>query len=318
MNPVGRRFVGVDIGGTNIKAIATTGAVGNADLERRRASRCPTRAPAPPEVVLDRVVDLVDQVGDGPVAALGVALPGNVAADTGTAVYVPALGDAWEGHAVGERLGERLGAPVIVLNDVHAMTLAESSLGAARGAQEALCVAVGTGVGGGLVLGGRLHTGPSGTAGAIGHTTVEPDGPACVCGNRGCLELYASGPAIARTSGHLTAAATVAAARHGDPAAIDALTSAGRYLGIAVANVATMVTPSHVVVGGGVGAAGDLLLWPLRAELQQRVRVASLDGTQVLPAACGDEAGALGAALAASGALIRRAAEPATGQDGAR
>lgn len=291
---------GVDIGGTNIKAV---GAAGTHDvdggLELGRSASRQTGALDPPDIVLDRVAAAVEQVSDGTPAVVGVALPGNVDAAAGTPLYVPALGADWEGHKVGERLGDLLGARVVLLNDVHAMTRAELTMGAAKGATDALCVAIGTGVGGGLVLGGQLHIGPSGTAGALGHTTVEPDGPVCVCGNQGCLEVYASGPAIARQSGRPTAAAAAAAAREGDRDALAAFTRAGRYLGSAIANVITMVTPSRVVVGGGVGAAGELLLEPLRTELRRRVRVVPLSGTRVLPAACGDEAGALGAALAA-------------------
>lgn len=295
--------VGVDVGGTNIKAVGLVAggpATSGGDVPGRwRSFTCPTGASDPPGAVIDRIAAAVGCVADGQPAAIGVALPGNVDVRTGTALYVPALGDGWEGQAVGDRLEKLVGAPVVLVNDVHAMTVAEATIGAARGATDVLCVAVGTGVGGGLVLGGQPRTEVAG-AGSIGHTTVEPAGPTCVCGNRGCVELYASGPAIAAQAGLPTAESVAAAAAQGEPAAVAAYARAGRYLGIAVANVVTMISPSHVVVGGGVGGAGDLLLDPLRSELRQRVRVAPLATTQVVPAGCGTRAGALGAALRAA------------------
>lgn len=304
--------VGIDVGGTNIKVVgAATGeavAGGENRLGRWRSFSCPTGASDPPGTVVERIAAAVGRMAGGKPAAVGLALPGNVDAGNGTALYVPALGEDWAGYAVADRLGERVGAPVVLVNDVHAMTVAEATLGAARGAADVLCVAVGTGVGGGLVLGGQPRTDVTGT-GSIGHTTVEPDGPVCVCGNRGCVESYASGPAIAAYAGLPTAASVAAAAGRGEPAAVAAYALAGRYLGIAVANVVTMISPSHVVVGGGVAGAGDLLLDPLRAELRQRVRVASLVGTQVVSAGCGTEAGALGAALRAT---VRIRSQPAS------
>lgn len=308
MSPEGTWVVGVDIGGTNVKLVAARQAVppaglaGVDDLGPPRSAAFPTEA-SDPEALLGRISAGIARLTEAQPAAVGVALPGNVDRAAGTALYVPALGEPWAGYPVAKQLGALAGAPVVLLNDVHAMTLAEATVGAARGGEDVLCVAVGTGVGGGLVVGGRPHTGASGTAGAIGHTTVEPDGLRCVCGNRGCVEAYASGPAIAAQAGHTTSEAAAAAARRGEADAVEAFARAGRYLGIAVANVVTMLSPSKVVIGGGVGSAGDLLLHPLRTELRERVRVVSLSTTEVVPAACGTDAGALGAALAAMSAL---------------
>jgi glucokinase len=289
--------VGVDIGGTNIKIVSPVVATSE-DPGPYVSSTLPTAASRPAGDVLDEVAAEVRKEIDDRLTAIGVALAGNVDARTGTALFAPALGESWTGYGVADHVAKATSVPVAVLNDVHAMTLAEASVGAGRGATDVLCVAVGTGVGGGLVLSGQVRTGVIGT-GAIGHTTVEPSGLLCVCGNHGCVEVYASGPAIAAQAGQPTAQAAARAAGHGDPAAVEAFARAGRYLGIAVANVVTMVTPSVVVVGGGVSRAGDLLLDPLRAELVRRVRVASLTETRVVPAACGTEAGALGAAFQA-------------------
>jgi glucokinase len=161
-----------------------------------------------------------------------------------------------------------------------------------------MCVVCGTGVGGGLVLGGRLHLGIEDRAGEIGHHTVEPDGPLCTCGNRGCLELTAGARAIARAAGQPSFDAVVEAARAGEPAAVDALRRAGTLIGLAIANLTIFVTPERIVVGGGVAEAGELLLGPLRDEVRRRAgNVAPLERIEILPAALGPFAGAIGAAL---------------------
>ena len=159
--------------------------------------------------------------------------------------------------------------PVTLVNDVRALTLAELRLGAGRGARDLVCIALGTGVGGGVVIGGRLHLG-LGHAGEIGHTTVDPDGPLCGCGNRGCLDRMASAESIAAAAGRASVAAAAAAARAGDPVAREAFERAGEYVGRVLAGAVVLLWPERVVVGGGVADAGELLLEPLRAELRRR------------------------------------------------
>jgi glucokinase len=160
-----------------------------------------------------------------------------------------------------------------------------------------MCIVCGTGIGGGLVLGGRLHLGPDARAGEFGHHTVVEEGEPCECGNRGCLERYAGARAIAAAAGAETFAEAVAAARAGDERAAAALARAGTLIGLAIANVLIFLCPDTVVVGGGVAEAGDLLLGPLRASLADRARVAPLDRIRVVPAELGPRAGAIGAAL---------------------
>jgi glucokinase len=285
------RRLGLDIGGTNIKL---------AVLEDERlvdTRSTPTDAVAGPSAVLERAVGLGEAVGG--VDSVGVCLPGVFDEEAGTALVANLPGD-WSALDVRAELARGLGREVAVLNDGHAFGLAESRLGAGRGARDVLCVVCGTGVGGAIVLDGRLHRGVGGRAGEIGHTSVAPDGPVCACGNRGCLELYAGARAIARAAGRETFEETATAARDGDERAAGAIREAGTALGIALANAVMLLMPERVAVGGGtVAATGNLLLDVAGRELESRAAgIAPLDTIAVVPAELGAYAGAIGAALA--------------------
>jgi len=272
-----RPAIGIDIGGTATKVVLVDASAATLARVAAVAAELGHAAPYPPRI--------------------GVAAPGNVDRAELVMLYVPVLGSEWAGTAVRDHLPASA-----LLNDVQAMTLAEWRLGAARGAATALCVALGTGVGGGLVIDGRLHLGVDDTAGAIGHSTVEPCGTPCYCGNVGCLERYASGAAIALGAGTSDAADAAAAAIGGSRPATEAFERAAFYLAVAIANACALVTPDVVVIGGGVAAAGDLVMTPLRAELERRTRVVSMRATRLRLAELGDGAGAVGAALAAADA----------------
>ena len=284
------RALGLDVGGTNVKlALLEDGELAATDQAPTASER------GEPSAVLERVVELGRRVA--PVDSVGVAFPGLFDAE-GRALLFPNLHGDWAGTPLRTILSEGFGQPVALINDGHAFALAEARLGAARGADDVMCVVCGTGVGGGLVLGGRLHLGVDDRAGEIGHHTVLPDGPPCNCGNRGCLELLAGARAIAREAGQPSFDAVVAAAREGDAAATGALAGAGAWVGIAVANLTIFVTPQRIVIGGGVAEAGELLLGPLREEVQRRAgHVAPLERIEILAAALGPFAGAIGAAL---------------------
>jgi glucokinase len=283
------RALGLDLGGTNIKLALLEDDV---LVEQREA---PTLSEeGGPAAVLQRIVELGRSVG--PVDSVGVALPGLFDED-GVIVLLPNLYGAWTGTPAREPLEEGFGAPVRMINDGHAFALAESTLGAGRGAANVMCIVCGTGIGGGLVLGGRLHLGPDQRAGEFGHHTVSEDGPRCECGNRGCLELYAGARAIAAAAGAPSFHETVVRAHAGDGVAIQALARAGELIGLAIANVLIFLAPDRVVVGGGVAEAGELLLDPLRASVANRARVAPLDRIAIAPAELGPRAGAIGAAL---------------------
>jgi glucokinase len=283
------KALGLDLGGTHVKlALLEDGR----EVEQRQA---PTLSEeGGPNAVLRRVVELGRTVC--PVDSIGVAVPGLFAED-GSALLLPNLYGEWRGHPMRGQLEEGFGAPVRLINDGHAFALAESKLGAGRGAANVMCVVCGTGIGGGLVLDGRLHLGPAERAGQIGHHTVAEDGPPCSCGNRGCLELYAGARAIARAAGTASFDEAVGRAREGDPNARAAFARAGELIGLAIANVLIFVCPDRVVVGGGVAEAGPMLLDPIRAEVAERARVAPLDRIDLVTAELGPSAGALGAAL---------------------
>jgi glucokinase len=201
-----------------------------------------------------------------------------------------------------------LGLPVALINDARAFGLAELRLGAGRGASSLVGLTLGTGVGGVIAIDGRTHLGHDGTAGEIGHQTIDPDGPSCGCGNYGCLEAFARADRIAEACGTPTVEVAVEAARAGDAQALEGLARTGRYLGIGIANAVTLISPDKVVIGGGVAAAGELLFAPIRDELRRRVRTTSLDAVELVAAELGIWAGSIGAAIHGAEAAAGRPA----------
>ena len=187
--------------------------------------------------------------------------------------------------------------PAFLVNDARAFGLAELRLGAGRGASTMIGLTLGTGVGGVVAVDGRVHQGHDGTAGEIGHQTIDPDGPWCGCGNRGCLEAFARADQIALACGTATAEEAVRRARDGDERAVAGLRDIGRYLGIGIANMIAVLSPDKVVLGGGVAGAGDLLFEPIREELRRRVRTTALDEVELVAAELGTWAGSIGAAV---------------------
>ncbi len=283
------RALGIDVGGSNIKVVLLEdGAV----VSRSESPTLSERGG--PDAVLARVAAVARAAE--PWDSIGVALPGLFDED-GRAILLPNLHGDWDGAPIAAPLASALGRPARLVNDGHAFALAESTIGAGRGGENVMCVVCGTGIGGGLVLHGKLHLGPRDRAGEFGHHTVVEDGPECNCGNRGCLELYAGSRAIARAAGAENFREAVRAAESGDERARDAIARAGQLIGLAIANIVIFLCPDRVVVGGGVAAVGDLLLDPLCAEVERRARVAPLDRIEIVPAELGAEAGAIGAAL---------------------
>jgi glucokinase len=293
------RALGIDLGGTSIKVgvLETAAGVGDqpALVDHRTAA---TDAGEGPAAVLDRIAELVLAAvsAAGPIASVGLGAPGPLDLERGRSVSMPNL-PGWQDVPIVAELEARIERPVRLLNDGRAMTLAEHLAGAGRGCSELACFALGTGVGGGIVVGGHLLLGMNGTVGELGHQTIDPDGPPCACGNRGCLEQYASGTAIAAAGGRRDAAGVIAAARNGDTTAAAVLDRAGTMLGIGIANVALAIGPQRVVVGGGAASAGELLLAPARAELVRRNRMMPIERIELVPAELGARAGVIGAAL---------------------
>ncbi|MFF0483676.1 ROK family protein [Streptomyces sp. NPDC004435] len=301
----------LDIGGTKI-----AGALVDAEGRILARSRRPTPAQEDAETVLGAVGEVLGALTTSllwdAVEAVGIGSAGPVDAARGTVSPVNVPG--WRDFPLVERVRRLTGGrPVTLVGDGVAMTAAEHWLGAARGHTDALGLVVSTGVGGGLVLGGRLHPGPTGNAGHIGHLSVDLDGDPCACGGRGCLERLAAGPHIARRAldegwrpgpdGDTSAAAVAQAARAGHPAAVAAFERAARALAAGIAATAHLVEIDIAVIGGGVAGAGDVLFAPLRRGLADYATLSFARGLTVVPAATGTDAGLLGAAAAARAAL---------------
>ncbi|MET7368263.1 ROK family protein [Streptomyces sp. NPDC005566] len=300
--------VALDIGGTKIAGALVDGG-GTLLLRAQR----PTPAREDAETVMGAVSEVLSELRASTlwnrVSAVGIGSAGPVDASAGTVspVNVP----AWRGFPLVERVGAATGGLAVALvGDGVAMTAAEHWLGAARGYDNALCMVVSTGVGGGLVLGGKLHPGPSGNAGHIGHISVDLDGDLCPCGARGCVERLASGPNIARRAlengwlpgpdGDATAAAVAAAARAGDPVAVASYERAAQALAAGIAATATLAEIDIAVIGGGVAGAGEVLFAPLRRYLRDYATLSFVQQLTVAPAVMGTDAGLVGAAAAAS------------------
>ncbi|MYV44271.1 ROK family protein [Streptomyces sp. SID2888] len=299
----------LDIGGTKIAG----GLVDGHGRILLRAQR-PTPAQEDGDTVMGAVEDVMAELASSPLwertGAVGIGSAGPVDASAGTVSPVNVPG--WRDYPlVGRVRAVTGGLPVELIGDGVAITAAEHWQGAARGHDNALCMVVSTGVGGGLVLGGRLHPGPTGNAGHIGHISVDLDGDPCPCGARGCVERLASGPNIARRAleggwlpgpdGDTSAAAVAAAARAGDPVALASFARAAQALAAGIAATATLVEIDIAVIGGGVGKAGEVLLAPLRKALADYATLSFVRNLEVAPAQMGTDAGLVGAAAAALG-----------------
>ena len=235
------------------------------------------------------------------VVAVGAAIPANVDIASGIAVSCRHLPLA--GFAFRDWLAEAAGMPAFVDNDGTAALLAEHRLGAARGAQEAVMLTIGTGIGGGILTGGRIVRGAHGSAGEPGHMSIDPDGPPCPgdCPGRGCLEAYVSGPVIAELGGKPTGAEVVAAARAGDARAREALDQVGEKLGVGIANLLNLLDPEVIVVGGGAGAdAGRLLLDAAERVARERALEPAASSARIEIAQLGEASAMIGAGLLAA------------------
>ncbi|HET7761491.1 MAG TPA: ROK family glucokinase [Phycicoccus sp.] len=311
----GQLAVGVDIGGTKVAA----GVVDPAGRVLVRARRDTPHRSTSPRVVEDTIVSAVEEVlGQvGEVVAVGIGAAGFVAADRATVVFAPHL--SWRNEPLRQALGERLEVPIFVDNDANAAVWAEHRFGAGRGESHLVMVNLGTGIGGGIVLDGRVMRGRFGIAGEFGHMQVVPDGIRCECGNRGCWEQYASGNALVREARALMSAGSpvvsdlfdrvggrpeeltgplvTEAARDGDPLARELLGEIGRWLGVGIADLAAALDPGTFVIGGGVSAAGDLLLGPAREAFRRQLTGRGYRPEAAIVAAeLGNEAGLVGAA----------------------
>jgi predicted NBD/HSP70 family sugar kinase len=252
--------------------------------------------------VADKLVKQVlseAKVDRGVVIGAGVGVPAPIHLRTGT-VGSSAILPGWNEVRVGEEFGSRLGLPVYVDNDANLAALAELHWGAGRDSSNLVYVTASTGIGAGIVIDGRLYRGAGGTAGEIGHTTIDESGPICRCGSRGCLETFAAVPAILELlkpslGEDLTAEQVIEQAGGGDLACQRAIGDAGRHLGAALANLCNLVNPERIVVGGSLAQAGDTLLDPMRETVQRRAIVSAARDVEVVRGELSERAEMLGA-----------------------
>ncbi|MBV9024229.1 MAG: ROK family protein [Streptomycetaceae bacterium] len=309
--------VALDIGGTKIAGALVDGR-GTLLLRAQQPTPAAEDAESVMKVVTEVLGELAVDLRRASASAVGIGSAGPVDASAGTVSPVNIPG--WCGFPLVERVREATGGlPVVLTGDGVAIAAAEHWQGAARGYDNALCMVVSTGVGGGFVLGGVLHPGPTGNAGHVGHISVDLDGDPCPCGARGCVERIASGPNIARRALYAgwkppegveaTAAAVAESARAGDPVARASFERAAQALAAGIAAAAALVEIQVAVVGGGVAGAGELLFGPLREQLRRYATLSFAAGVKVVPAQLGADAGLVGAAAAAFGAPL--AAPPA-------
>lgn len=292
--------LGLDLGGTNIKAVV---------LEQSKTSLAPTvifrhttptEAEGGPHHVSARLAQIRSEVTSsvGPVVTTGLGVPGLFDA-SGTIELFPNMPGAWEGFNILDAMSSGVEARPNLINDARAFALAEGSMGAGRGARVMLGIVLGTGIGGGVMINGNLHTGAHGMAGEVGHQVVVADGPRCGCGNNGCIEPLARGDVVAAKAGVSNTRELYSRAAAGDRRALDAIEEAAAYIAIGVSNAVALLGVDVVVIGGGIASAGEVVISPIREAIYRRVTLASTSQLNVVAAELGSEAGAVGAALSA-------------------
>ncbi|HEY0025464.1 MAG TPA: ROK family protein [Longimicrobium sp.] len=313
-------IVGVDLGGTNI-VVGLVPIEGGEVLGFRTV---PTESVRGAKFVVDRIVSLVEAAitevtaaqgtSRAAVAGVGIGSPGPLDRKTGTVINTPNLG--WRNFPLRDLVANQVKLPCALDNDANCATYGEWWLGAGRGVSSLVGLTLGTGIGGGIVLDGQIYHGCSDVAGEIGHMTIDSNGRKCKCGNYGCLEQYASGPAIALRAAEgieagaetslvemvdgkledITAATVYEATVQGDPYAAEVMKDTARFLGAGVASIINILNPEMVVIAGGVTRAGDTLFEPLRAEVRRRAFRSAQECCKIVPAELPGTAGVVGAA----------------------
>lgn len=315
--PEGDLAIGIDIGGTNTRLgiIERSGKVLHHLV-------IPTEEANGGEHLMAKLIAAVRQLlaesnkAAADFAGIGIGSPGLIDVEKGTVAHCPGKIPGWTGLAVARRMQEAVGIATFIDGDVKVIARGEGWMGAGKGAKHFVCFALGTGIGGGMVIDGRLHQGASFSSALVGHIVVEPNGPRCICGGRGCLECYASGPSIAGEAvshimrgvatsikdlaggdiSKIDASSVFEAARSGDKLALEIVARAGFYLGIAVVTAIHLLDPERVIIGGGVARAGKLLLEPVRRVVKERAWRRKGFEVEVVASELGDDAGLFGAA----------------------
>ncbi|MER6976411.1 ROK family transcriptional regulator [Streptomyces carpinensis] len=306
------RFLGVDIGATSVDAAVT-----NAELEVLGHLSEPLDVREGPVAVFERVLALAAKLREAGLAehfdGAGIGVPGPVRFPEGVPVAPPIM-PGWDGFPVREALSQELGCPVLVDNDVNLMALGEQQAGVARSVRDFLWVKVGTGIGCGIVVGGEVHRGVTGSAGDIGHIQVDPDGPPCACGNTGCLEAHFGGGALVRdatalaetgrsaelagrleAAGRLTPEDVSAAAGAGDAASLELIRLGGSRTGQVIAGLVSFFNPGLVVIGGGLTGLGHTLLASVRTQIYRQSLPLATGNLPIVLGELGQVAGVVGA-----------------------
>ena len=317
MKSHGRPVLSIDLGGTNIRA-----ALVSAEGELLAKKYHPTLADKGPEAVIERIHSAIERIlksmGLSPsqLGGISVASAGAINVREGLVTSSPNL-PGWRDVPLREIVEKRHGVPAILVNDANAAAVGEHHCGAGRGMSNLVYITVSTGIGGGIIIDGRLYSGECGAAGEIGHMTIDVNGPECVCGNVGCLEVLASGTAVAREAirrlcggesssllemvrgkiENITAKEVSIAARNGDSLAAQVIHQAATYLGVGMVNLVNIFNPGMIIVGGGLSKMGDLLLNPARQVVRERVFPLSAGAVSIVTAQLGDDAGLIGAAI---------------------
>ena len=314
-----RPVLAIDLGGTKIRS-----AIVLANGKIMSFKNYPTQAKTGPEKVIERIMaaikDIMVRTGLtlNDLHGVVIAAAGILDTKNGVVTASPSL-PGWRNIALRDRLRENLGINIYLINDASAAALGEHHFGAGKGLNNLVYLTVSTGIGGGIIIGGKLYIGTDGCAGELGHMIIEADGPKCNCGNSGCLEVLASGTAIAREaqrrifqgekssimefitpkgSDSITAEAVGLAAKQGDALACEIVNTAAYFLGIGIANVVNIFNPEMVIVGGGVSKMGEMLLKPTRKVVKQRAFQLPTGTARIVRSRLGDNAGIIGAAIA--------------------
>ncbi len=312
-------IVGIDLGGTNIAAGAMP-TDGTREIAMRMTA---TKAHEGADAVMDRIAAMIEDVIAQTSAetgaertdflGVGIGAPGPLDRARGVVIVTPNLG--WRDFPLRDEVSKRVNLPATLDNDANCATLGEWWCGAAKGGRNVVGLTIGTGIGGGLILDGKLYHGASDAAGEIGHTTIDSTGRRCKCGNYGCLEAYASGTAIAARArevlegdeesvmtamvggdlSKLTAQTVFEASKKGDAVALEVVRDTAHFLGVGISNLINIFNPDTFVIAGGVTQAGDLLFDPLRSEVRRRAFKSAVDACRIVPGALPLSAGVVGA-----------------------
>ncbi len=324
-----RRYVGVDIGGTNLRAgvVDDTGRILG---EARRPALAETGLRAAVARSIEAISEAIETAGLSvqDIRAIGAGVPGAHRAQEGICVYSPNFADS-HGVPVLPPIQAAFDLPAFMLNDVAVQTLGEHRCGAGRGYSQMVMIALGTGIGGGAIIDGKLRVGPTEGFAEVGHMTIEADGPICGCGNRGCWEALAGRDAIIRRAidkmqrgrqttiaemvdyrlGSITPALISRCAEDGDAVAIEVLAETGHYIGIGIANLIQLYNPQMLVVGGGIAQAGTRLFEPIMRTVRTRAIMVPAATCRIVRSQLGDDAGVIGAAMLAIQEMKRMESE---------